>query len=84
MDVSILGPLTSLFVTVPGNHFSFCINAFHANLRFLPVILGIILLHEPITLKKVAGVILAFAAIYILSTEDKHAEVVPAPKDDDV
>jgi drug/metabolite transporter (DMT)-like permease len=69
MDVSTLGPLSSVFVSVPA-------------------ILGVVILGEPITFRKMFGILLAFSAVYVLSTEDHTAEA-PAPaaavrKDEDV
>lgn len=53
LDVSTLGPLTSLYV-------------------LMPIMLGIVFLREPVTLKKAIGIILAIVAIYLLSSEE-HA-----------
>jgi len=41
----------------------------------MPIILGIVVLKEPITTRKVVGFVLAITAIYILSTEHEPEEI---------
>jgi len=53
MDVSTLGPLTSLYVVIPA-------------------ILGVLILKEPITTRKVIGLFLAITALYLLSSSEPH------------
>jgi len=60
MSVSILGPMSSMYVVIP-------------------MILGVTLLKEPLTFKKVLGLVCAMAAIYFLSSaEHEHEPVATA------
>jgi drug/metabolite transporter (DMT)-like permease len=51
MSVSVLGPVTALYIIVPA-------------------VLGVALLGESLTLRKVSGVLLAMTAIYLLASEE--------------
>jgi transporter family protein len=59
MDVSLIGPITSLYILVP-------------------VALGSLVLQEPFSMRKAAGVLLAILAMYVLSTAetlDEHKKL---------
>jgi transporter family protein len=54
MSVSVLGPVTALYIIVPA-------------------VLGVLLLGESVTLRKVGGILLAMVAIYLLASEEGAA-----------
>jgi len=56
MDVSIVGPISSLYILVPA-------------------LLGVVILKEPLSSRKVIGVLLALLAMYFLSTSDNSPHV---------